>query len=211
MAATIPITCPECKTTVKAAAAIEGKKVRCKSCSNVFVATAGKPAAPAKPPANAPKPAPAPVPKADDDDDDGDGTPYGLTNTDLTPRCPHCANELASADAKICHHCGYDVMKREQLRTRKIHDTTGGDVFVWLLPGILCAVGVILLIVLDIVYCLKIGDWVDTNGWIGATLASRAIKMWLCIISAFLVAGLGRFAIKRLVYDNVPPEIETKG
>ncbi len=224
MAATITVTCPECDTSIKASAEVEGKKVRCKSCGEVFVATpatAGGKSVTAKPAAKAPKPAAkaaakpakeeamqAQKPASDDEDDDG--TPYGLTSEDLTHRCPHCANELESADAKICLHCGYQTDTREQKRTRKVVEQTGGDVFMWLLPGIACAMGVVAGVVWDIVYCLNIEDWIDADTWYGGLLASGAIKMWMCIISVFIMYGLGRFAVHRLIFDRIPPEVEKK-
>src|SRR5689334_22316456 len=93
MAGTITITCPECETTMKVSADVEGKKVRCKSCKQVFVAGGKKPAAVAKgaikkavkggdskpaakespkPAKEPPKPAPEEPKKPDLDDDDGD-------------------------------------------------------------------------------------------------------------------------------------------
>jgi len=45
---------------------------------------------------------------------------YGVTETSLAPRCPHCAYELDPPDAKICLHCGYHMTKRR--REARIHD-----------------------------------------------------------------------------------------
>ena len=221
MAATITVTCPECDTTIKASAEVAGKKVRCKSCGGVFVA---KPAGATKSVAvkSAPKPAAKSTPKpakeeavkatkpAADEDDENDGKAYGLTETDLTPRCPHCANELESADSKVCLHCGYNTETRQQVKTKKVEDVTSLDVFMWLLPGILCVLGVIGLIVWDFLYCLFIENWVDTDIWWGSMICSGALKFWWCIASVFFMYALGRFAVRRLIFDRVPPEIETK-
>lgn len=58
MAATIVITCPQCKKQMKAPAELEGKKVRCKDCGTAFPAKGSAPAAPSKAPAaEASKPA----------------------------------------------------------------------------------------------------------------------------------------------------------
>jgi hypothetical protein len=35
--------------------------------------------------------------------------------------------------------------------------------------------------------------------------------MWVVIISLFLMYAAGRFAVKRLLINNVPPEIERRG
>jgi hypothetical protein len=223
MAATITVTCPECDNTIKASAEVEGKKVRCKSCGGVFVARAAsdpaagiatkpgaKPAAKpaAKAPAKPASPAPPP-PKPTDDDDEEDGSnPYGVTEEDLTPRCPHCANELESAESVVCLHCGYNTVTRQQHKTVKTEDTTAGDVFLWLLPGILCVLGIILWTVEDVLYCLYIEDWVDTETWYGTVMAWGGTKLWKVIISIFFMVAMGRFAVRRLIFERVPPEVE---
>src|SRR5262245_36147539 len=121
---TLTVTCPNCQKQIKAPAELQGKKIRCKACEQVFVvqpdrpvkANPAKPAAAAKgkPPAQAAPPAPeAPldvVPLADDDEDNPN--PYGLTEETFAPRCPHCAYELESADAKVCLNCGYNTATR---------------------------------------------------------------------------------------------------
>lgn len=214
MAAPIMIACPECQKELKVPPEVAGKKIRCKGCGHIFVAKAmSAKSAPAKaapgkaPPAKAAdKPKPAAKPHLDDDDEDAN--PYGVTDLDLAPRCPNCANEMESAEAIICLFCGYNTQTREQARTRKTHDVTGGDQFVWLLPGILCVLGIIAWIVLDIVYCLKIDDWVDLDSWWGTALASGAIKLWLVITSLFFIYYLGKFAVKRLIFNPNPPEVE---
>ncbi len=222
MAATITVTCTECDTSFKTSAEVQGKKVRCKSCGGVFVARpaagaaasksvtakpAAKPAAkPVKKEVAQPKP---PVEAADTDDD---GNPYGLTETDLTPRCPHCANELESAEAKICLYCGYNTETRQQAKVRKVIDQTSGDVFMWLLPGILCALAVIFMAVWDVLYCLRIDAWVESQDehWYFDLMASGALKTWMCVGTSFIGYMMGKFAIRRLIFDRVPPEIEKK-
>jgi DNA-directed RNA polymerase subunit RPC12/RpoP len=209
MAATITVTCPECDTSVKALAEMEGKKVRCKSCGSVFVVRSGAPAAQgvaAKPGAKAaPKPA---KPPPDDDDEDEESTPYGVTDEDLSFRCPHCANEMESRDAIICLHCGYNIVTREQARTKKIEDQTAADWLLWLLPGILCVLGIIGLATLAVMYCLYIDEWLDTETWYGATLAYGGIKLWNCILAAAIMWVMAKFAVRRLIFDRVPPEVE---
>src|SRR5262245_53642187 len=105
MASTIDVACPECQKQIKASAELQGKKVRCKGCGHVFViggATASKPSAEAKA-------GPVKVgPKASGDEDDAKA--YGLSaiTDEGIPRCPHCAQEMSSAEAIICLHCGYN-------------------------------------------------------------------------------------------------------
>src|SRR5262249_58790034 len=122
MAATITISCPDCKKQMKAPAHLEGKKVRCKECGATFAVKAPAPARAAPEPKPAPakdkvKPAkgggkPAAPAKAaarrsvHDDPDDDNPNPYGVTDIDLAPRCPYCAHALDGEDAIICLNCG---------------------------------------------------------------------------------------------------------
>ncbi len=191
MATAISVSCPQCDKKMKVPADARGKKVRCKGCQHVFVVPA--------PSAKAAKPGGKPV------DDESDGKPYGITTLDLTPRCPHCANEMEEGD-RVCLHCGYDVITREFHRTRKLYDTTGFDVFLWLLPGILSALGVLGLIGLDIWYCMSIRDLVGDEWY--DFIASQACQMWFVIISLFGMFHLGKFAVKRLILHYKPPEVE---
>ncbi len=209
MASAITVNCPECDKPLKVPAEARGKKIRCKGCEHVFVIPGGVTKAPAKPAGKGAKPAPPPPPKpVDDDEDEGDGKPNGVTTLDLAARCPTCANEMEEG-ARICLNCGYDTTTRTYHRTRKTHDQTGGDVFLWLLPGILCAIAVLALIGIDIwwILCMKElvgypdGEWYDFIG-------GQACTMWWCIGSLFQMFFAGRFAFNRLVLNNTPPEIE---
>jgi hypothetical protein len=99
-------------------------------------------------------------------------------------------------------------MTREKARTRKVRDITGGDRFLWLLPGIACALAVVALIAMDAVYCVFVSEWVDReNDWYGF-IDSLGIKLWLCIVSVFFMWVAGKFAVKRLVFHPTPPEVE---
>jgi ribosomal protein S27E len=226
MAEILALTCPECDKTLKVPAEMAGKKVRCKFCKATFVAKGGKAPAKAAPAKGAPaKAVPAKgKPKKDEEDevipvqeekkpsldDEEDSNPYGMTEEYLGPRCPECANEMEEGDI-ICLHCGYNVRTRERARTKKVVDITGMDYFLWWLPGIACVLAIILLITFDIVYCLKIEDWVDygkdTAPWY-SFIGHFAIKLWLVIFTLFLMFFAGRYAVKRLILDNQPPEIE---
>jgi predicted Zn finger-like uncharacterized protein len=218
------IVCPECDKQLKVPDEVLGKKIRCKDCGNTFTAKApakasrpaGRPAGgpgpenpaakkPGGAPANKPVTPPRPV---DDDEDDEDGSkPYDVTTINLAPRCPYCANEMESEEAIICLHCGYNTVTRERAGTRKVHDTTGGDYFLWLLPGIACVLAIIAMIVGDIVYCVNIADWTGDSEWY-SIFSHLAIKLWLVIISLFAMYHAGKFAIKRLILHPHPPEIE---
>jgi DNA-directed RNA polymerase subunit M/transcription elongation factor TFIIS len=199
MAATITITCPECDKQIKAPAEVVGKKVRCKACGHVFpVKAPGAPAA---------KAAAAPPPKPHDEDDEG-SDPYGVSDLKLTARCPNCAYEMESEESVICLHCGYNTQSRLQARLKKTHDVTGLDYFLWLLPGISCIIGIILLIVWDIWFCTEIEDLVKDEWY--EFVGAAAVRLWQTIGSIFIMFGLLMFAIKRLIFNYTPPEVEKR-
>ncbi len=218
MAATITVVCPECEKTMQAPAEFAGRKVRCKACSHVFEARpAAPPGAVARQPAKAGRgarpadrraPAPAPPPPtAPVMPEDEDSLPYQVTDTSLLPRCPECANEMESEDAIICLHCGYNTVTRERLGLRKVEDVTGADRFLWLLPGILCAMLVLFLIVLDIVYCVSV-EADRGSSLLVVLLAAKSVKMWFCIGTVFIMFFAAKFAYKRLLLHPNPPEVE---
>ena len=68
---------------------------------------------------------------------------------------------MESEDAVVCLNCGYNTQTREQFQTRKVHDLGGGEHFIWLLPGIACALAVLIVIGFNIWYLLKIDDMVS--------------------------------------------------
>jgi DNA-directed RNA polymerase subunit RPC12/RpoP len=209
MSATITVICPECNNEIKAPADFAGKKVRCKSCGHIFRASPSAPhGAVARAPAGKSVGAPAPpVAPLVADDDDADANPYGVTDASQGFRCPECANEMESPDAVVCLHCGYNTMTRERHSLKKVHETTGGDRFLWLLPGLACAGVVVFLVVFDLLYCLLVRSN-QQSGVLLSFFASGAVKMWMCIASLFAIFFCIRFAISRLIYHPDPPEIE---
>jgi DNA-directed RNA polymerase subunit M/transcription elongation factor TFIIS len=200
MASTVTIICPECEKQLMAPTDILGKKIRCKGCGATFSAraAAGKDAAK---PAKGAKGAKVEV------EEEG---AYGVTHEYMGARCPYCANAMDSDDAIICLHCGYNTQTRQFVKTRKVVDQTGMDIFLWLLPGILCALVAIGMIVFDILYCVFIDDWIDGETWYGSMLVWKGTKIWLCVISDYFIYLAAKFAVKRLAIDNKPPEIEEK-
>jgi hypothetical protein len=229
MAEPLLCACPECDKTLKVPAEMAGKKVRCKSCGATFVAKGSKAAvtkaAPAKDKDKArpkPKPKPrdededdAPIPVREEkkpslDEDEEDSNPYGVTEEYLGPRCPECANAMEEGDI-VCLQCGYNTQSRERARTRKVHDTTGVDYFLWWLPGIACVLTIIFLILWDVLYCIYIADWVEYDAadspWY-SFIAHFAIKLWMVIISLFFMFYAGKYAVKRLILNYEPPEVE---
>jgi hypothetical protein len=216
MATPISIVCPKCGKQVKAPENVLGKKVRCKFCQAAFVAsTSGAktpPAKPAKPPAakDAAKPPASKGSATSDrfrlDDEDDDPNPYVLQDVSLAPRCPDCANEIEEGQV-ICLICGYNLRTREKAKTRKVYDQTFKDYFIWLLPGIACALAVFTLIGFNAWYLAKIDDMVSDD-WYSAMWSHRGIKTWVVIMSLGLIWFAGKFAVKRLIFHPRPPEVE---
>lgn len=210
---TFAIACPECGKRLKVRSELAGKKIRCKDCGHTFAVKA--PSAVKKnpdPKQKAPRPiskSSAPAAKAPakqaDDGEYGEQNPYGVTELDLTPRCPHCAAELESEDAVLCINCGYNLETREHIRIVKTIENTGGDQFLWLLPGIACVVTILLLLLLDIFWLVWLPDLVEEDDilWI---LGSAPIALWVVISTLFAMFFCGRFAIKRLILNPTAPE-----
>jgi hypothetical protein len=200
MASTITIICPECEKSIKAPEDVVGKKIRCKGCGETFTAKAPKSAKP--------KPAAKQPAKAKSGEEEEEGA-YGLTEEYLGARCPECANPMEDDDV-VCLECGYSTVTRQKPKPRKVAETTGGDVFLWLLPGILCVLLIIFLIAITLTYILAIDE--ETYGaeeWY-SFLGGKGVKVWLTVMNLFFSFLAGRFAVKRLILDNQPPEIEEK-
>ena len=207
MSATIAIACSECGKQLKIRAELEGKKVRCKECGNVFTvrSPAVKKAAPPKKLAP-PKAPPKPSRQVDDEGEYDNPNPYGVTSVDLAHRCPHCAAEFESEDAIICLNCGYNIVTREHIRTVKTVETTAGEQFLWLLPGIVCVLVIFALIGLDVFWCFYLPDMDRENDWTVWLLSSAPVTLWVVVCSLFGMYFAGKFAFKRLVLNPTAPE-----
>jgi predicted Zn finger-like uncharacterized protein len=240
MATTISISCPECDKRIKVSSELEGKKIRCKECGETFrvkvpadkvgpATTKGKDKPGSKPgPAKEKvKPKEPPPPKSVRDDDE-ESNPYDVTHLDTAPRCPHCANEMESPEAIICLYCGYNTITRHSVGMRKTIETTGGEQFLWLLPGIGAALGIFAIIGAFCYYWFQMpSDAIDKWDTIMAKpevdgsrikackqedmpfsgyLFHPMIAIWLLVFALWGIYKSARFAIKRLAYDNVAPE-----
>ena len=217
MATTFVIACPECEKQIKVSEAVVGKKIRCKECGQVFPVKAPQAAppkadAPAKPPEKK-KDAKQTNAELNAEDDDGKN-PYALAkDDDHVPRCPHCVKELESPDDTICLNCGYNLVTRERAATKTVYEPTGQEKFQWLLPGILCAVGIVILIVASILLMFKTGAIIKDSFLYDDESQKYMVKpgcFMLCngMMTAFICYHLGRFAYRRLVLNNRPPERE---
>jgi DNA-directed RNA polymerase subunit RPC12/RpoP len=228
MAESFIISCLKCGKKIKVGEEILGKKIRCKDCQTIFVAT--------KPTAGASAKAKAPTKKEEaaattepgqqlsmkesfekqlaEEESQGDN-PYGLGAIEEgAARCPRCAKEMESETAVICLNCGFNIKTRTRVDKKVVYENTGGDVFKHRLPGILAVIFLIALIVFGFVLNFKVKDWAQ-----GSFLQNEDGTFWLkpgifgLYGTLFLVmVGLPilRFAIKRLVYEHRPVEKEIK-
>jgi DNA-directed RNA polymerase subunit RPC12/RpoP len=215
MAGGTVISCPECKKKFKGRDDLQGKKIRCPACGENFIVKAmavDKPTSPAGAKGQAGATGAAgPATKEEFGkptwtEEDEDARPYDVTKLDLAPRCPHCANLMASEEATICLHCGYNTQTREMGSVTKTIQHTGGERFLWLLPGLLAVAGMILFINVDLFYCLVLPGIVGGTEWAEYAFATEASRFWMVIPTLFAIWGLGTFAYWRLIVNPVPPE-----
>jgi len=213
MAEKVTIICPECAKSFPAPAEIVGRKIRCKNCGKAFVAKKAEDlglGTAKRQPAEPTKPAEDGIIPFKDDDDEDDGKPYEVTSVDMAPRCPECANELESEEDVICLHCGFNLRTRVRAQTRVVKDVSGGALFMWLLPGILSALVFFTglgLVILRVVTWLMWDPASDPDKpsrmWINCV---NCCALWWCIFWIWIMWKSGRFAIKRLIFQNQPPE-----
>jgi DNA-directed RNA polymerase subunit M/transcription elongation factor TFIIS len=211
MADSVAVSCPECGKKMNVRPDIIGKKIRCKGCDEVFLARNPGGKAAIKKSSKAPPKAKKPVgddaiPFKDDEEEEVGSNPYGITDLEDYPRCPECANEMATRESIICLHCGYNTVTRLRAETKVVHDTTGSDWMIWLGPGILCVLAIIGLTTLNIIYLIFIDDWTEGSDWLWI-FAHYMVKIWGSLINIFIMYHLARFAVKRLVLNPIPPEV----
>src|SRR5262249_11108546 len=139
------------------------------------------------------------APAAAQADADEDANPYKMTDTSLLPRCAYCAKEMESEEQVVCLNCGYNHRTRGRIQTEKTYNPTGGEWFVHLLPGFLCAI-VVLLMILTIVDCF-LSRAEKEAAWEEATVNQYRLYfvIWRAVIAAFIGFVAARFAIKRLI------------
>ncbi|MCS6975481.1 MAG: zinc-ribbon domain-containing protein [Gemmatales bacterium] len=213
MAATLAVTCPHCRKTLQIPDTAAGKRVKCKWCTEVFVATAprsakgqagkGKDASDPKAKASAAKD----QPKTSDDEEWGVVKAYGVTKESDKPHCPYCAWELEEEGQVVCLHCGYNLQTRERLEPKIYEPLTSWDWFFWLLPGILCGL-VCLTFLGGIIYCIYILIY-PWEGYEGSS-TFRMFVIYTAVACGFVAFLSGRFAVKRLILNPRPPEREKR-
>jgi DNA-directed RNA polymerase subunit M/transcription elongation factor TFIIS len=215
------ISCPNCQQQMTVPDAVRGKKVRCKKCGGAVPVPAGGVDTRVRT-----EQAQAKATAAAAQDEEGLAKdPYGVTETSLAPRCPHCAYELDPPDSRICLHCGYDMINRQRRPSIKTYDRTGGDWFWWLLPGVLCLITFFLIIGFALYYHFKLPYDVLITKDADSLLDDRlkafgsekdiaftaymfhpGIEVWLVVLGLAMMWKSGKFAFKRLVLNYLPPE-----
>ena len=247
MATTFVIACPDCGKQVKVSEDHVGKKVKCKECGTVYPVKApgDAPAPPPKakatqskapagkgtqvkpppPPTKAEVPEPAAEPSTghkfvDDEDDENAPKHYTVTADDSNlPRCPFCAQEMETHDALICLNCGYNTRTRMRPEVKQVYAPTGGEWFLHLLPGILCVLTIIGLLVWYIIFWMNIEGWMK-DSWFEdepgppttylAGLGPGFCRLYLALFTAACYVPLVRFSWKRLVKNPKPVERKIK-
>lgn len=171
---------------------------------------------PATPPAKE-APAKKKAAKADDakakkaaaDAEFNDSNPYGVTETDLVPRCPNCAKELESEDAVICLHCGYNTRTRSHIAVKRVYEPNSSDRLAWLMPGILCVVGIVALAGITGYVVLGMDStWNDMDESVGTKSLSRGLRTWGVAMSLWAMWIAAKIAYNRLILNPRPPEEE---
>jgi hypothetical protein len=198
------ITCPKCKKRFKGKGDLRGKKIRCPFCQEPFVVGQGQPS-------KSPEPAAAKAPTAalaakvaDDDEDKPSDNPYGVTAQDIAPRCPNCANEMESDTAVICLFCGYNTLTRTWGKTEKVIASTFGERFMYLLPGLLCVLLIVVDIALIVSYCLVV-PYVSQGAW-WSFVDHESLRLWGATFGLFILWPAGYYAFNRLVLNPTPPD-----
>jgi hypothetical protein len=170
-----------------------------------------------------PKPEPQPASaykfQEDDDEEEAGAKPRPLALIDEgpdIPRCPHCAKELDPPDAKVCVHCGFNNQTRTKAESVAVWEPDTNDYINHLLPGVLALVVCILIVVIDVVSYVNMREWMtdswfqkeeeDMNGVKQLYVKPGAFITFIIAAGIMPLASCGRFAFRRLVRENRPPE-----
>ena len=89
--------------------------------------------------------------------EDADGkNPYKMSDVIKVSRCPQCAADMEEGDI-ICLNCGYNTQTRVRTHTIKTYETTAFDWVIWLTPGVLCAIAVLIMIGVIVFFWVPVG------------------------------------------------------
>lgn len=203
--ATFELSCPECGNTSKVPDNLAGKKIKCKKCQKIIVATA--PAGPGgKSTATAIKSGTKAGSAKKEEDD---RNPYVMREENLAARCPFCAQLMDPPDAKICLHCGYDMQKRHRKESRITEEITAADYLIWHLPTVGCFFGIMALIGICVFCGVQMGDWVS-GSFADGLVKPGCFTTWIVIMCLIPIWAMSKLIFKRLVWNFTPPEKEVK-
>ena len=149
--------------------------------------------------------------------------PYGVTETSIAPRCPHCAYEIEPPDALICLHCGYNMIKRQREKQIVAYESTFFDWLLWIGPGILALLGIGALAGLCLYYHYQLPYQMLNQKDAESLLADRmkafekdidataylfhpGIELWVIVVCLWFCWKFLRFAFRRLILNYHPPE-----
>ncbi len=216
MAATPPITCPDCQKKFKSKADLRGKRIRCPFCNESFIVPvddapedddAPLPVQAAPPKEQPSEPDDAPIPLAADDEEQEGDDPYAVTDIDLAPRCPNCAHEMPSAEAVVCLNCGYNTLTREWGKTEKLLGVSVGRHTMHLLPGFLALFCLITCLVDRLIYNALWPFMVADVTWMQWT-DYEGLRMWGTMFGLAFIFAMGRFCYKRFIVKPIPDEMK---
>ncbi len=210
------ITCPACTKKFKGKEGLEGKRIKCPLCATPFVVTAaqlkagggdgkGQAKGAAAKPAGA-APSMAKQQRVSWSKEDEDSTGYQLGQFDLRARCPNCANLMESEEAIICVFCGYNTQLRTWGQTVKAIGITGTQHFLHLLPGIIFLLLLITFMIGLLMFCLQLPSLV-VNTW-ASFFDHESMRMWTIGIALGFMWAFGMLAVRRLVFNPMPKEVE---
>ena len=208
MAQTPIIVCPECDKKFRSKADVRGKNIKCPFCAEMFLvpkgdAETGIQEKKGHGPAAAASSTGAPVPE----DEFGEANPYGVTTLDLSPRCPHCAEEMESADAVVCLHCGYNTLTREWGKTEKRIGVTPARHFFHLLPAIICFGLLLICLIQALIRDVLLPYWIADANWLN-WYDHESVRVWESLFDLAIIFALGRYIYRRFVVTPLPEEIK---
>jgi DNA-directed RNA polymerase subunit RPC12/RpoP len=203
------IVCPECEKKFRTKADVRGKKIKCPFCSEMFVVPMGESSTGIQE-KRSPQPAAATssaAAAANDDGEEGENAdPYGVTTLDLSPRCPHCAEEMESAEAVVCLNCGYNTLTREWGKTEKRIGVSSGSHFLHLLPAII-VLGVILICIIQaLIRDVLLPYWIASLEWLN-WYDHESVRVWETLFDLIAIFVLGRYCYRRFVVKPMPDEV----
>jgi uncharacterized paraquat-inducible protein A len=203
--ATFELSCPECGNTSKVPDNLAGKKIKCKKCQKIIIATAsGKGGDQSV--GTAIKSAALTGGKKSEDDD---RNPYIMREENLAARCPFCAQLMDPPDSKICLHCGYNMQKRERVASKVTLEITAADYLLWHLPTFGSFIGIMVLVGICVFCGVQMGDWVD-GSFADGLVKPGCFTVWIVIMCLYPIWAMVKLIFRRLVWNFTPPEKEVK-